>query len=330
MNKARIVYLYNVKNTFINIDENLLEKRYQIETHFIKSRHPRYLLPLWQSIKKADVVVAWFASWHSLPAFLMARMTGKPCVLITGGYDVANVPEINYGLRRGGLPYLVSEMVFRLSHIALPFSETAYHETLLNTPLTSSRTRALLLGVVDKPAFKNPEIKQDIAITIGNIDHTSVRRKGIRLFVEAAAFLPKIKFIVVGKHKDASIDELLAIATDNVEFTGFVSDETLDKLLIKSKVYVQASRHEGFGLSVAESMLARCIPVVSKQGSLPEVVGDAGLYLNDLKPKTIANTISEAMESMYSGESARQRILDNFSIEQRAEGLYNAIDALLS
>jgi hypothetical protein len=65
-------------------------------------------------------------------------------------------------------------------------------------------------------------------------------------------------------------------ASPNVEFLGFVSDEELFSLYARASVYVQASMHEGFGLSVAEAMSAGCIPVVTRAGSLPEVVGDVG------------------------------------------------------
>ena len=52
----------------------------------------------------------------------------------------------------------------------------------------------------------------------------------------------------------------------------------------RASVYVQASAHEGFGLSVAEGMLAGCIPVTTRAGALPEVVGDVGIQVDGTGP----------------------------------------------
>lgn len=327
---CQIAYVRNMQNTFTDIDENLLKARYDVRTLYLPNKTLSLIGETSRFLKTADVVVAWFASWHSLPAFLLAKMRGIPRVLITGGYDVAIEPSIEYGLRRGGMGYVISEGVFRLTTLALPFSHTAYQETLRNTPLSSENTRVLPLGVPDHEAFQLPSRKEPIAITIGGVNRVSVRRKGIRHFVEAAQYLPYIKFVVVGKQGDDSIDELRAIASSNVEFTGYVTDDELLQLLQRASVYVQASQHEGFGLSVAESMLARCVPVVTKLGSLPEVVGDMGLFLDETEPSHIAEQIEVAMKTQESrGEIARQYVLDHFSVARRAEGLYQAIDELV-
>lgn len=331
--QTQIAYIRNLENTFTDIDEQILTDKYDVQILYLKHKHPKYIISMWKAIQNADIVLAWFASWHSLPAFMMAAMLGKPRILITGGYDVANEPDINYGLRRGGLSYLISEAVFHLSSLALPFSETAYQETCRNTPLKPLSMKVLRLGVPDKTEFihsNEQSPKEAITITIAGINHVSVRRKGVEEFVRAAQYAPDVRFIVIGKHQDDTIHHLQSIATTNVEFTGFLSDADLRELLSRASVYVQASYHEGFGLAVAEAMLARCIPVVSRNGSLPEVVGESGLYIDSIDPQSIAKKVNEALHlPSLSGEQARHRILENFSIQQRADGLYSIIDNLV-
>ena len=76
---------------------------------------------------------------------------------------------------------------------------------------------------------------------------------------------PDAEFIIIGKHCDNSIKYLKSVASNNVRFTNFVSNEELLKWMQEAKIYVQISSHEAFGLSLAESMLCECIPVVTKR-----------------------------------------------------------------
>ena len=76
-------------------------------------------------------------------------------------------------------------------------------------------------------------------------------------------------------------------------------------------VYVQASRHEGFGLAVAEAMLAGCVPVVMNVTAMPEVVGDAGVLIDSQDPEAVAAAVRRALElGPDAGRRARERILD--------------------
>lgn len=329
--EKRILYICNLQNTFTDIDEQILRERYEVHKVYVEKKNLKFIFQTWSALQKTDVIVAWFASWHSLPAFLMASLLRKPRILITGGYDVANNPEIAYGLRQGGLPYIISDLVFRLTTLALPFSETATNEALKNTPLAQSKIQTLRLGVSDNYKDKafSKKFLNPLIITVGGIEAVSIRRKGIREFVLAAKHLPNAEFVVVGKHIDHSIDNLREIASENVTFTGYISDDDLDALLQEAQVYVQASYHEGFGLSVAEAMLAECIPVVSENGSLPEVVGDTGFYIDEISPENIASYIQKALaDNTNLANKARQRILDLFSIEARKQGLHHAIESV--
>ena len=78
-------------------------------------------------------------------------------------------------------------------------------------------------------------------------------------------------------------------------------------------MYVQASAHEGFGLSVAEGMLAGCIPVTTRAGALPEVVGDIGIQVEGQDPAQLAAAISAALErDDHERAAARERVLQAF------------------
>jgi glycosyltransferase involved in cell wall biosynthesis len=65
-----------------------------------------------------------------------------------------------------------------------------------------------------------------------------------------------------------------------VHFTGFVSDEDLVTLMAGSVALCLPSFSEGFGLPAIEAMACGIPVLASSAGSLPEVVGDAGLLFD--------------------------------------------------
>lgn len=68
--------------------------------------------------------------------------------------------------------------------------------------------------------------------------------------------------------------------TDKVRFLDYVSYEQLPHLLNRAIALVFPSLWEGFGLPVLEAMACGTPAIVSQQASLPEVVGDAALFVN--------------------------------------------------
>jgi glycosyltransferase involved in cell wall biosynthesis len=105
--------------------------------------------------------------------------------------------------------------------------------------------------------------------------------------IEAFSGLPEVlgNLVIVGDFGDTfhtHLPELREAALEfgvesRVVFTGYVPDEDLASLYRNAQAVVLPSLWEGFGLPAAEAM-ASGVPVLhSHAGSLPEVVGDAGL-----------------------------------------------------
>ncbi|MFO0888434.1 MAG: glycosyltransferase family 1 protein [Isosphaeraceae bacterium] len=72
---------------------------------------------------------------------------------------------------------------------------------------------------------------------------------------------------------------------------GFVPDADLVHLYSRAYALVQPSLMEGFGLPAVESMACGTPVVSSRAGSLPEVVGDAGIFFDPLCTSSIAGAI---------------------------------------
>jgi glycosyltransferase involved in cell wall biosynthesis len=111
--------------------------------------------------------------------------------------------------------------------------------------------------------------------------------KNLKRLIEAYSGLPESLglLVIVGDFGDTfhtHLPELREAALEfgvesRVVFTGYVPDEDLASLYRNAQAVVLPSLWEGFGLPAAEAM-ASGVPVLhSHAGSLPEVVGDAGL-----------------------------------------------------
>lgn len=78
-----------------------------------------------------------------------------------------------------------------------------------------------------------------------------------------------------------------------IKTLGYVPDEDLIKLYNLAAVYCQPSHYEGFGLPVLEAMACGCPVVISERGGLPEIVGEAGVYVDPVDSRSIADGIGE-------------------------------------
>ena len=127
-------------------------------------------------------------------------------------------------------------------------------------------------------------------------------RKNIARLIEAFSLLKtNTKLVIVGK-KGWLYDEILAIAqklkVDNrVIFTGFAESNDMPALMKYSRAYVLPSLYEGFGIPVVEAQACGALVVVSRVSSLPEVVGNSGLYIDDPKSVTdIRNALQKVLD----------------------------------
>jgi glycosyltransferase involved in cell wall biosynthesis len=326
---VRILFVYSRRASFVEIDLELLRERYDVREWGQPGRWANPLAVL-REVRRADLVFGWFASWHTFWPLTLARLLGKPSLLVVGGFDTANIPEIGYGYQRGGLTKRLASWTIRCATRLIANSEYTRGEVVRNVGVPAERVDVIYHGVPDPFGALPAAEREPVALTVSNVAWLSFERKGLRPFVQAARLAPEVRFVLVGQWGDTSADLLRELGGDNVELTGRVSDEELAAWYRRASVYVQASRHEGFGLAVAEAMLAGCIPVVTEAGALPEVVGDIGVRVARPEPKAIAEAVRAALVTGPEVRAqARARILDRFPLEARREGLYAAVERFL-
>jgi glycosyltransferase involved in cell wall biosynthesis len=97
-------------------------------------------------------------------------------------------------------------------------------------------------------------------------------------------------------NQDLHLAQELITKSPNIKALGFVSGEDLIALYNLAAVFVMPSLYEGFGLPILEAMQSGCPVITSKKGSLPEVAGDAAIYVDAQNIDSIAEGISKAFE----------------------------------
>jgi len=321
MEKGRILFLYEHAAPFVTADLEILRARFDVTP--IECSAGATFGGLLGPLRRADASFSWFALGYAARAVLLGRWFRRPSVVVAGGWDVISMPDIGYGAVRSSRGRRRARYVLRRCNLLLTFSDWS-RKTI--EALSGRRAETVYLGV-DLDRFR-PAAKEPLVVTVGNVTKENLARKGIETFVRAAAFVPDVPFLVVGRQAAQAMEALRAVAPPNVQFTGRLSDEALRDVLARAKVYVQVSQNEGFGLAVAESMAAGCVPVVTKAGSLPEIVGDVGLFAPIGSPEGTAEAVRYALESDR-GEAARQRVAQTFPISQRRDRLLELVSDLM-
>jgi glycosyltransferase involved in cell wall biosynthesis len=96
---------------------------------------------------------------------------------------------------------------------------------------------------------------------------------------------------------------------ERVVFTGFVPDDVLAHLYSRAYALAQPSLMEGFGLPPVEAMACGTPVLCSTAGSLPEVVGDAGMYFEPTDVLAMAESIRRLLDDPAKRDALARRAL---------------------
>jgi glycosyltransferase involved in cell wall biosynthesis len=128
--------------------------------------------------------------------------------------------------------------------------------------------------------------------------------KGVHFLIKSFALVKSrvddVKLVIVGdgplKHYLINLTKRLNIEKD-VIFAGFVNDEDLPKYYASCDIFASASVLEGFGLIFLEAMALSKPIVAFNLASIPEVVGNAGILVNEINHEKFANAIIELLQN---------------------------------
>lgn len=119
----------------------------------------------------------------------------------------------------------------------------------------------------------------------------------------------RYKLVIVGR-KGWFYDEIFEtvkklLMEDAVIFTGYVSEEEKQALLLKAFLFVYPSFYEGFGIPILEAMASGVPVITGNVSALPEVAGDAAILVNPLQWQEISTAMAKLLSD--------QRLYENLS-----------------
>ena len=144
-------------------------------------------------------------------------------------------------------------------------------------------------------------------------------RKGVDTILRAMALLqqrggPVPPIVLVGKAgwKTEGIMALPAQLAIQplVRFLDYVADEDLPALYQGASLFLYPSFYEGFGLPVLEAMASGTPVITSRSSSLPEVAGEAAVYVDAGDVTGLAGAMGECLAKEELRQQLRQRGLE--------------------
>lgn len=115
----------------------------------------------------------------------------------------------------------------------------------------------------------------------------------IDAFVQFSLKNKNFSLIIAGSRNEAIFKNVEFKSGHEIIFLGKISELEKSALLSLSYALVYPSIYEGFGLPVLESFSFGKPVIASRTGSLPEVVGEAGILINPLDTKEICQAMMQ-------------------------------------
>lgn len=132
-------------------------------------------------------------------------------------------------------------------------------------------------GIAEKPPDSLPS---EYLLYAGGSDQS----KNIETLLRAISRL-RIPLVIVGKIPETRIGQLLSGMSSHdrrlVTFLGYIPDCHLAYLYKNAAAFVFPSLNEGFGYPPLEALQCGTAVVVSRSGSLPEILADAAIFVDD-------------------------------------------------
>jgi glycosyltransferase involved in cell wall biosynthesis len=262
----------------------------------------------------------WSADLLHVPYWAAPLYANVPTVVTVHDLIPALLPAYSGGALGKLYTRLVS-LSARRAQLVLTDSHASREDILTHLSLTPERVEVIPLaasarfrpvsdpGVLER-ARKAYDLPPRYLLYLGGFE----ARKNVAGILRAYARLDQedVALVIAGRlptRTSAVIQDPRPLAAElgiaeKVRFCGWVEEEDKPALYSSALAYLFPSHYEGFGLPPLEAMSCGTPVVVSDRASLPEIVGDGGLYV---APDDV-DALAQAMRKLAANPELRQTL----------------------
>jgi alpha-1,3-rhamnosyl/mannosyltransferase len=249
------------------------------------------------------------ASIYHETGFFPAKVLSCPQVFNLYDLSLLKTPQFHPKDRVAFFRFFFPKRFANADHI-LTISEFMRKEILRHLPVSPEKVTAIHLApskefyprpyYVVRSVMERYGLKPPFILAVGSIDP----RKNLKLLLRASALINRadLTLVIVG-WKGWGYGELQEEVRKigekvKLKLLGYISDEDLAALYGGSSVMVYPSLYEGFGLPILEAMSCGCPVICTRTSSLPEVAGNAALFVDPYNPQELADAIATVVDDI--------------------------------
>jgi len=285
------LYLYKLSNN--NLYFNLTN---QIDNIRIISKH---LSPLFvRFLPSINFNIKYSTIFHST---YYRIGVGRKIINVTTVHDFTN-EFYGTGLRKR-LNSLQKFIAIYFSKGIICVSQNTKKDLLSFYPWVKNKEIRVIYNGLDDGyrANYNSKILEELFTNYKNIPENFIlyvgsraKYKNFNLVLKTMRKLNNFSLVVVGGG-NLSLDDENEL-NFNLYHLKKVTDEQLNVLYSYANCLVYPSNYEGFGIPLLEAMRTGCPVVTTNKSSIPEVCGDAAIYLNELKADSLKQIIISLLD----------------------------------
>lgn len=281
--------------------------KWQGDYHQVKPHNPLLRIPVSfpLALKRDAIDVAHFQ-------YVAPPITHCPTVVMVHDISYEFFPEFFNPLSRKRMQLLIPFSARKSAHV-LTVSEYSRQQIIQTYGIAEDKVTVTYNGVSDafKPVDNDGWLRQKLLrlnidspfiLAVGNLQPRKNIERLVRIYCELKRKdLISQKLVLVGKvdYRGHAIEQQIQASgmSDSIISTGYVDDEELVALYNCADVFVYPSYYEGFGLPVLESMACGTPVITSDVSSIPEVGGDAVLYIQPDSDSDLRSCITSLANS---------------------------------